>query len=59
MNKYNKTSGFLILKHDCTKPSFNLIIYSNEKFLSVGLLSADVTNYFLKIIRMLTSEDYV
>ena len=48
----NEKFRFLILKHYCIKPSFNHIIYSNEKFLSVGLLSADVTNYFLKIIRM-------
>ena len=35
MNKSNKTSAFPILKHYYTKSSFNLIIYSNEKFLSV------------------------
>ena len=37
MNKSNKTSTFLILKQYYTKISFNFIIYSNEKSLSVKI----------------------
>ena len=35
MNKCNKTSALPILKQHYTKISFNFIIYSNEKSLSV------------------------
>ena len=35
MNKCNKTSAFPILNQYYTKLSFNFIIYSNEKSLSV------------------------
>ena len=35
MNKYTKISAFSILKQYYTKLSFNFIIYSNEKSLSV------------------------
>ena len=59
MNKCNKSSGLLILKHYCTKPSFNLIIYSNEKFLSVGLLSADSYELLSEDYKNVTSGDYV
>ena len=37
MNKCNKTSAFPILKQYYTKLSFNYIIYSNEKSMSVLL----------------------
>ena len=37
MNKCNKTSAFPISKQYYTKLSFNFVIYSNEKSLSMVL----------------------
>ena len=52
MNRCNKTLAFPILKQYFTKLSFNFIIYSNEKSLSVYvyLLFTDYYYYYLLFI---------
>ena len=52
INKCNKTSAFPILKQYYTKLSFNFIIYSNEKSLSVNF----TPNYLILTNSDLESE---